>query len=167
MTTKLSREMYLLRLLLGCAVWVMAASPVSAAPTQDDVFKSIHDSVGKPAQFDSKPVILLAAGGGLVLVVLTLMSRRQQKVASPKSLNHPGRLMKEVLREVSLKPAELRQLKLLSDAVERESGHETNPLTLLLCPSLLARGLKAGPAKLDRKTLAQVVRKMRLSQPTE
>jgi hypothetical protein len=164
---KLDCKMPLAGFLLACAVWLAATSPVAAGPTQDDVFKSIHDSVGKPAQFDSRPVILLAAGGGLVLLFLTLMSRRQQKVASPKSLNHPGRLMKEVLREVSLKPAELRQLKLLSDAVQHETGQEANPLTLLLCPSLLAKGLKAGPAKLDRKALAQVVRKMRVGQPPE
>ena len=140
-----------------------AFSPVlSAAPTQDDVFKKIQESMSEKEEFDSRPVILLFAGGGTVLLLLCLMSVKRQKAAAPRGLNHAGKLMKEVLRDVPLSTAEVRQLKLLAEAVEQQTGEPATPLTLLLCPSLMAKGLQEKPAKLDRKVVAQVVRKMQL-----
>jgi hypothetical protein len=110
------------------------------------------------------PVILLGLGGGAVMVVLVVMSRREQKkVTVPVALNHSGRLAKELLKEVNLKPAEMKQLRLLADSIRNDLGETPDPLTLLLCPSLLAKGVNTNPSKLDRKTVAQMVRRMRVN----
>ena len=143
-------------------------SHAAQAARQEDVFKSIQESVGERTEFDSRPVILLALGGAGVLVALAILGRRQHKAAAPKTLNHAGKLTREVLRDVPINPAEMRQLKTLADSLAPETGGEApDPLTLLLCPSLLIRGVKAAPPKLDRKAIAQVVRKLQLNKPTE
>lgn len=154
------------RLAAVLALCLMAAR-VSAAPNQQDVFRSIQDSVGKPTEFDARPIILLGCGGGLVLLLVVIGSRRQQTATSPKPLNHPGRLLKEVLKDVPLKSAEVKQLKLLAETVESQTGEQTHPLVLLLCPSLMVKGLKEGAGRIDRKTIAQVVRKLRIGRGNE
>jgi hypothetical protein len=138
-------------------------SPLHAAPSQDDVFKKIQQSVGEREEVDMRPVLWLAGGGGAVGLLLYLLSQKRQKVEAPKSLNHGGKLLREVMKEVPLTAAELRQLKLLADSVQQQTGEPATPLTLLLCPSLLAKGLQAKPARLDRAAIAQVVRKMQLN----
>ena len=154
-----------LAFLLSSVFCLLSSAALDAAPTQNDVFKSIQDNVSHQTDLDSMPVILLVLGGALVLALLVYFSRREQKVASaPTTLNHPGKLAKEVLRAVPLKPAEMKQLKLLADAVESEAGEPIDPITLLLCPSLLAKGVKASPPRLDRKAVAQVVRRLRIGQ---
>ena len=116
-----------LSLLLLCAI----SSVTDAAPTQNDVFKSIQDNVSHPTDLNSTPVILLVLGGALVMALLVYFSRREQKVASaPTTLNHPGKLAREVLKSVPLKPAEMKQLKLLADSIESETrmtNDESNP----------------------------------------
>lgn len=153
-------------LIAAIASVLCAATGVrAAAPSQSDVFKSIQDSVGKEQPFNSTPVILLALGGALVLAVLVWMSRREnKKAAAPVPLRHPGKLAREVLREVPLKPVEVKQLRTIADALAAQLGESPDPLTLLLCPSLLAKGIQSNPAKLDRQAVAQVVRKMRLNE---
>ena len=173
------------RLPLNVALWMAAlivsgwittcTRPASAAPTQEDVFKSIQESVGEKTEFDTRPVVLFACAGGGILLLVWLMGRRSKRAAVPKSLNHPGRLMKEVLREVPLKSAEVRQLKTIASSVASQAGEEPSPLTLLLCPSLLAKGLNAASTRgstmltagVDRKIVAQVVRKMRINEPPQ
>jgi hypothetical protein len=141
---------------------LLATSSAYAGPTQNDVFKSIQDSVGERHEVNSTPAILLGLGGALVLVLLVYMSRREQKkVVAPEALNHPGKLAKEVVKEVNLKPNEVRQLKMLADSIGEQVGETPDPLALLLCPSLLAKGVNANPAKMDKKIVAQVVRRLR------
>jgi hypothetical protein len=53
-----------------------------------------------------------------------------------------------------LKPAEIRQLKTLADS----QGVE-NPLTLLLCPSLLAKAAKQRPDKFDRRVVSGMLKR--------
>jgi hypothetical protein len=139
----------------------------ATAASQKDVFKSIQDSMGAPKETDSTPAYGLAAAGLVVLVIFVVANRRQEKVSSPTALNHPGKLMKEVMKEVSLKSGEVKQLKLLAEALEASSGETTNPLALILCPSLMARGLQGTKGKVDRKVIAQIVRKFRLNQPAK
>ena len=143
----------------------LVSLPLHAAPTQDDVFKKIQQSVGEREEVDMRPVLWLAGGGGAVALLLYLLSQKRQKVAAPKSLNNGGKLLREVMKEVPLSAAELRQLKLLADSVQQQTGEPATPLTLLLCPSLLAKGLQAKPPRLDRAAIAQVVRKMQLGLP--
>ena len=132
-----------------------------AAPTQSEVFKSIQESMGKEEQQDYRPFLLFAAGAGILLLIVVISNRRQQAARSPARVNSPAKLVKEVLRDVPLKSNEMKQLKVLAEAVESTTGDELNPLTLLLCPSLMAKGLQASGGKVDKKAVAQVVRKLR------
>lgn len=154
------------RLILVMALLLLStASRLLAAPSQQEVFKSIQDSMGPRTEVDSSLVLILTAAGVVALVVLSLLSRRQQKAGSPAPLNNPKKLMKEIMREISLKPGEVKQLKLLADSVEAQTGENASPLMLLLCPSLMGKGLKTNPGKIDRKVIAQMVRRLRLNQP--
>jgi hypothetical protein len=135
----------------------------SAAPTQEDVLRSISQNVSESSG-GGKLLAVVAGGVGIVLL-LAVLQQRQQREARPKSVQHPGKLLKEVMKTVPLKPAELKQLKLL---VERKRGDEEepgqvsveNPLTLILCPSVLVRAMRNPPAKVDRKVIAQLARKL-------
>src|SRR3954454_11490646 len=106
----------------------------AAALKQEDVFKSISDSVGGSS--DPPPFYiagLIAAGVVLLLVVVNSLKKRQ---AAPRAVNHQGKLMKEILKRVPLKGGEVKQLKTMA----AEQGC-ASPLTLVLCPSLIAKGL--------------------------
>jgi hypothetical protein len=140
---------------------LLSTSVGHAAPTQNDVFKSIQDSLGHEEQQDYRPYLLFAAGAAILLLIVVVSNRRQQAARAPGPLNSPGKLMKEVLRDVPLKSGEVKQLKVLAESIESTNGDEVNPLTLLLCPSLMAKGLQASGDKVDKKTVAQVVRKLR------
>ena len=140
-------------------------SDVQAHQPGQDVFKSIQDNVGQPTDFDARPVIFLAAAGGAALLLVVLVNYFQKKRSSPRNLNHPAKLLKEVLREISITSSEVKQLKLLADSLENDTDVPASPLLMLLCPSLMGKALKAAPAKLDRKTLAGMVRRMKLGQP--
>ncbi len=59
------------------------------------------------------------------------------------------------MRTVDLRPAEVKQLKMLAD-----DQNVSSPLTLLLCPSVLAKAVKAKPGKVDRKIMIAVARKL-------
>ena len=139
-----------------------AAAYADAAPTQDDVLRAISKNIDEPTNSGPMLVAILSVVGGLA-IILVIASRREKRVAAPKSLVHQGKLLREVLKAgLPLKPIEIRQLKLLADH-QIPGGQEeplTNPLTLLLCPSLLAKRFKNPPPKLDRKVLAQVVKKL-------
>jgi len=151
-------------LFLASSFWLLVPVPQAfAVPSQDDVFKSIHDSVDERTTFDSRPVLLLACGGGATVLLLVLMNRRQKREVAPKTFNHQGKLVKEIMRQLPLKSEELRQLKILADTARHtDVGEVNNPLALLLCPSALAKTLQARQAKVDRQAVAQVVRKLNL-----
>jgi hypothetical protein len=108
-----------------------------ASPTQEEVFRSIQNSENESVD-GGKVLAVLAVGVGLA-IVLTLFSRRQKREAAPKALNHQGKLMREMMKTAGLKANEIRQLKALADEIT--AGGETldNPLTLMLCPSLLQK----------------------------
>ena len=133
----------------------------SAAPTQEDVFKSIQTNVGESGAADSGKVLALLAGVAAVVILLVLFNQRQRREAAPKVLNHPGKLLKEVMRDTGLRPVEVKQLKILAEETRVAEGEALqSPLTLLLCPSVLAKAVHARPAKIDRRVVAQVLRKL-------
>lgn len=123
---------------------------VSANPTQEDVFKSINESVGQSVD-GTKVLAMLAAAVGIV-IVLVLFNRRQVREATPRALNHQGKLMREMAKTAGLKPAEARQLKVLAEALAAAGEPLQSPITLMLCPSLMkrARDGAAGSAGRDR-----------------
>jgi hypothetical protein len=105
------------------------ATPVLSAPTQDDVFRSLSRNMEAQPDY-GRLLPWLCAAAGLVAVIIYL-SQRQKRQAVPKTLNHPGKLLREVIRVAELDPDEMKQLKALAQEQNCQS-----PLTLLLCPSL-------------------------------
>jgi hypothetical protein len=157
---KMTRRWLLLPLLL----LALPHQAASAAPSQADFFKSVQENMGKSQDFDYRPLLLIAAGGGVAVLLLFVSNRRQKTVRSPQSLNSPAKLMKEILRQVPLNAAEVKQLKVLAGAVKTPHADGISPLALLLCPSLMAKGLRGAGNKVDRKTVALIVRKLRQGQ---
>ena len=130
------------------------------------MFRSISEDSSRPQAGGNATALLLCTAGGLILLLL-LGTRAGRRAAAPQPLNHPRKLIREVLKAVPLRRAELKQLRLLADAAGSGpgagGGAVQSPLTLLLCPSVLARALKNGPAKVDRAVIARIVRKMDLA----
>src|SRR3954447_22883079 len=132
------------------AFCLLPSALAHAAPTQEDVLRSISQNVNESS--GGGKLLAVVAGGVAIILLLAVLQQRQQRVAQPKSVQHPGKLLKEVMKTVPLKPVELKQLKLL---VERKRGAEEgageasveNPLTLILCPSVLVRAMRNPPAK--------------------
>jgi hypothetical protein len=148
----------LLFTLLLCARPVAAASaPARTPPTQEEVFRSIQDNVGGSDLDASKLTPVLIAAAGLVLL-LVVAGQRKKRVVRPKALNHHGKLMREVLKTVPLRGKEVKQLKALGEHADADQPL-ASPLTLLLCPSLMAKTIQSKRVKVDRRALASVARK--------
>ncbi|WP_428937427.1 hypothetical protein [Fontivita pretiosa] len=126
-----------------------------SAPTQEEIFRSINKSVGETVDPGKFLAALFVIAG--LIVVVALISQRRKRVITPRVLNHPGKLLKEVSRRVGLKPAELRNLRALAEADEQVS----DPLTLLLCPSLLEAAVKRNAQVVDRRVIAGLLRRLR------
>lgn len=140
--------------LLTTGYWLLAAPSLAlAAPSQEDVFRSIQDNLSEPSDPSKVLAVILAAVAMLLLLVL--LSQRRQRQVAPKPLNHPGKLLREVSRAVNLRPAEVRQLKILAD-----EQNVSSPITLLLCPSVLARATKSRSSKVDRRLVSSAMRKI-------
>jgi hypothetical protein len=139
---------------IAAAIVVLSCSLASAMPTQDEVFRSIHDNVGPT--FDARKALpyLVAAVASVILIIV--INQYRQRPARARGLNHPGRLLRQVRRSLHLQSAELKQLKLLAEEQEL-----SNPLTLLLCPSMLAKALRSGNPRIDRQVVQQVVQRLR------
>ncbi len=151
-----SLRMSVARSLLAPGFWLLASFlslPVYANPTPEEVLKSLNQNLNEPAD-PSKFVALLFGAAGIV-ILLVLFSHRRKRDLSPRSLNHQGKLLKEVMKRINLKPSEVRQLKTLA-----EEQSVSSPLTLLLCPSVLAKAVKHQSGKVDARVIAQVARKM-------
>lgn len=123
------------------------------------MFKSIGESVSEP--IDSSRALAVAAGIGGLIIFLVVIGHRRQRDPKAKSLNHPGKLLKEVLRKVPLKGAEVKQIKALSQTFQPSGGGRVeSPLTLLLCPSLLADAAKQSRGKADLAVVGGLVKRL-------
>ena len=130
--------------------------------TQDDVFKSISENVSEGPATSGRTILAIVLGGIALIMLLVLFNSRSQREATPKALNHPGKLLKEIAAKIPLKPAELKQLKLLASA-EREAGRPIDsPLIFILCPSALTTAMRSARVKVDRRVMAGVARKLGL-----
>ena len=156
-----ARRSYLvLAMLYAFIVGLYLCSTASAKPTQQDVFRSIEDNVGESHDSGGK-ILLFIGGGALLLVILAAVGRRQQHQASPKALNHPGKLLKEIRPLIKLKNSELKQLRLVAEQTPlADSGPMTSPLTLLLCPTILARAVQDRRSRIDRKLVTNLIRRI-------
>ncbi len=137
-----------------CLLPLLAASRVLANPTQDEVFRSINQNVGSTVDLSKfVPYVMLAIGAVIMAVLYNYRSHRK---AVAKPLYHPGKLMREVAAKIDLQPAELQQLKLLAQHQKIEF-----PLSLLLCPSLLGKAVRAAGPGVDRHVLQGLVQRLR------
>jgi hypothetical protein len=138
----------------------LLVAPLSAKPTQSEVFKSIQDNVSESDGSNAKLVPWVCGAVGLILVV-AFFSRRQTLQTTPKTLNNPNRLAKEILKLTPLKPRELKQIKLAAEETRgKDEKMLTNPMVLLLCPSLLSRAVANRATRADRRTLAHLLKKL-------
>jgi hypothetical protein len=124
-----------------------------AAVKLEDVFKSTQENMNEAP--DSKRLLAMLLGlAACVLLIVAVQYRRKRQI-TPKPLNNHGKLQREVLRRLPIRGAEMKQLRILAERQQCSS-----PLVLLLCPSLLAKGLQDRGANADRKVLARVARKL-------
>ncbi len=143
---------------------------ILAQPTQEDVFRSIQTNVsGGGGDSSAGSAFLLLLGAIVVLVVLVQLNRRGQQAVSAgpggrRVVNHSGKLLREIRKEIGLKPVELRQLKLLSEQLATDGQPAPSPLTLLICPSVLAKAVAKNHPKVDRQVLANLVRRMKIAE---
>ena len=131
----------------------VTASLARAQPKLEDVFKSTQENFGKEADPRSFIAWFCVAVG--LIVVLVVLHRRYQREARPKAVNHQGKLNRALQKQMALKAAEVRQLKTLA-----EGQPISNPMTLLLCPSLLSKAAREKPEKFDRKVVAGMIKRL-------
>lgn len=142
------------------ALTIALAAPASAKPTQNDVFKSIQDSVNDSEAGGGSPLPWICAGLGVILL-LAIFGRQQKAKTAPKPLNNANRLLREILRTIPLKPKELKHLRTLADETLLHVDEPLHsPLVLLLCPSAISKAVKTGSTRADRRTLVQVLKKL-------
>lgn len=130
-----------------------ACASAYAAATNEEFFKSMRETVDKPVDPTKFLAVLMLAAA--VILLLVVLNRKRQKQVLPKQVNHPGKLAKEVAAAVHLKPVEMRQLRLLA-----EGQDVSGPVTLLLCPSVLAKAVREKSTRIDKKIVAQIARKL-------
>ncbi len=126
--------------------------PPLAQMTLEDFYRSTRESLTEtPSTGRLVALLILAAVLLVVLMILHVWYRRQ---AVPRTINHQGRLTREVGRALALKSDELTQLIRVA-----EEQSLTSPLVLLLCPSLLAKTIAAkfGP---ERETLLRLAKRL-------
>ena len=102
------------------------------------MFRSIQQNVGESSGDSGRFLgIMLATAGGIVLLAVAI-SYGKKSGPRAKSVNHQGRLLKEIAKAAHLKPKEVKRLKALSEDVGRRRGEAlVSPLVVLLCPSLV------------------------------
>jgi hypothetical protein len=132
------------------------ASSALATPTQDEVFKSINQNVGSSVDLSKiVPYLMVAVA---LAIMLGLYNYHRKRRTTPRRLNNPGKLSREICRRINIRPAELRQLKLLAE--EQEAEH---PLTLILCPSLLGKAIRTPNARVDKTVVKGIVARLKES----
>ncbi len=117
------------------------SSTAAAAPTLDEVFQSTRNSVGGQS---SDPTVMVLFLASLLVVVAVLMwwnsrsengkSNGAAKAKAAPSKAHPDKLVKAFAKEFKLTRRDVRRLKAMAAEHQVE-----NPLTLLVCPSLMRK----------------------------
>ncbi|HEX4053791.1 MAG TPA: hypothetical protein VHX86_05965 [Tepidisphaeraceae bacterium] len=141
---------------IGCLLTLAAAGSALAAPTPEDVSRSLNQTLDQPVDMSKAVPYLLSALGFVILAILYHF--HSQRKTTPRSLNHPGKLTREISRRIALRSVELKQLKIL--AQEQQLEH---PLTLILCPSALGKAIRTPSPRVDRSVLKQIVQRLKQS----
>lgn len=112
-----------------------------AAASPDDIFKSMGEKMN--AEVNPAQILGVLAGiVGLFVLISVFKKRADRAPRGNAELNNPAKLLRQVAREAGLSRGEIRELKKLAQL----QGVD-NPLTLLLCPSLMQAAIakrKAG-----------------------
>ena len=69
-----------------------------------------------------QPSAIVLAGAAALIMVMLAGSKVRARRATPQAVHHPGKLLKEVLKAIPLKPKELKQLKLLADFLRKATA---------------------------------------------
>jgi len=118
----------------------------------EDVFKSTKESMNQEA--GPERLIALALGALAVVALLIFLQYRRKAESMTKPVNNQNRLIREMTRTLALKDAEMRQLQEMANEQSCSS-----PLVLLMCPSLMAKGLANKSAE-QKKAIAPMIRKL-------
>jgi hypothetical protein len=145
----LIRTSLILLLIIPATTW--------ARPTLDQVLQGINQSMDAPADLRRPAAVVIGLVG---LIILISVLNRGIKLGGSgtrrsREPNHPHKLAREIAKKVGLRRAELKQLRIVA-----ESQNLQSPLTVLLCPSLLARSIKQPDLRTDRAVLAGLARKL-------
>jgi hypothetical protein len=119
------------------AFCILQAAPVHAAASLEDISKSIQSSDHQSIDGRKLLAVLLAVGGVVILAVV--INNRQERRELPRTLNHSGKLLRELMKSAGLKSAQIRQLKMLSGELADKQQPVEHLVTLLLCPSLIKK----------------------------
>lgn len=149
----------------GVAIFValvLAIPPAArATPTAEDVFRSVDGP--DESQSSGNMSVLPWICGGIALVLICVVISKRQSGTSRKTLNSMNKLLHEVQKGTPLRSLHIKQLKLAATALNCDS-----PLTLLLCPSLMAalpKNIGIGKKSLDRRALAILVKQVQEETP--
>ena len=116
----IARRVPRLSFILAFCILHSASSRASAAPSQEDVFRSIQQNVGERPSDGSKGLALLLGGaGGADHGAAGRVARAARGSRRRGRSTTPGKLLREVMKTVPLKPKELKQLKLLADETQQ------------------------------------------------
>ncbi|CAN5470808.1 hypothetical protein BH10PLA1_BH10PLA1_17280 [soil metagenome] len=149
------------------ALALFAGSSVAlAAPNTADYLRSLSSGVsgaGKSTSVEEGPSHLLAyvVLAAAVITILIWWAARDRAPRKAKQVNHSRKLLRQISRDIGLAGVEVKQLKLLAEVHERISGKPLkNPLTLLICPSILGVTLADHDVKIDRAVVAGLARRL-------
>lgn len=117
------------------------AAAASATPSQEDVFKSISNSVDNSV--DGRKVLAVIAFIVAIAIVAALFNKRDVRQTAPKVLNHQGKLLRELKKTAGLNGEQIKHLKALADDLGTRGEPLESTVTLMLCPSLMNRARKA------------------------
>ena len=142
---------------------MFAQFAILASSRQEDVLKSISENVSQSDGLSNRTMLAIVLGLAAIIMLIALFNSRGKRIASPKPVNHNGKLIRELSKQIGLKPAELKQLKLLAQG-ERDAGNPVdNPLVFMLCPSAFVKAAKAKRARIDRRIMTNLARKLGLT----
>lgn len=131
--------------MLGIPLISLLADAGQRTLTQDEVLRSISDNVsgssGAPAQLLAG---LLAMASIAVGVAVWIQWHRRNHPEG--KLDDPSRLVHELSRELHLSRSQVRHLNALRQDLGERGIAVTNPLTLLLCPSLVQKACEESGA---------------------
>jgi hypothetical protein len=121
---------------IACGMLLAFPVVVLAQTSAEDVLRGISQGVDRPS--DPRKLIGVVCALVGLLVLLVMIHNRRARQTNPKPVNHAGKLTRELVKAVALRPVELKKLKALAEQVSHRINEPlVSPLLLILCPSLL------------------------------